>query len=110
MCIRDRYQRRVRGVRRWMTLCRSRADRDGGWQPVRLTTSISVSRGQCPDPASQCHDAVPHALGVLDIAGVLLQVAASSSADTAACRMGGGRRLLGRVTPPRCFLRVDSAT
>jgi hypothetical protein len=69
---------------------------------VRLTTSISVSRDQCPDPASQCHDDVPmYVLGVLDIAGVLLQVAASSSADTAACRMGGGRRLLGRATPPR---------
>ena len=69
---------------------------------MRLTTSISVSRDQCPDPASQCHDAVPmYVLGVLDIAGVLLQVAASSSADTAACRMGGGRRLLGRATPPR---------
>jgi hypothetical protein len=65
--------------------CRSRADRDGGWQPVRLTTSISVSRDQCPDPASQCHDAAPmtlYVLGVLDIAGVLLLVAASSSADT----------------------------
>jgi hypothetical protein len=73
------------------------ATRDGGWQPVRLTTSISVSRGQCHES-----DAVPmYVLGVLDIAGVLLQVAASSSADTAACRMGGGRRLLGRATPPR---------
>jgi hypothetical protein len=65
---------------------------------VRLTTSISISRGQCPGPASQCHDAVPmYVLGVLDIAGVLLQVAAPSSADTAACRMGGGSRLLERA-------------